>query len=246
MLVGTASVEALAAGAASVPTWDVAPGVLEGVEVVQAMFELRSSAREAVLPPALHPTNPPILVVQAWRAPSSPWGAFTLAQVRVQCRSGLRPRGFVVGSVVDAAAAADGLAAGWGFAATVGVVRLQRAYDRTTVEVEVGGRRILGLVGADPDPLGEHDVSWSSTLNLAHTPNGLRLVQLDLEVEPDRLERLRPSLDEFAAGTWGSDLLDPWYPVAASVAVGRATLPPVRYCCRPEVLAFDGTEVVGG
>jgi hypothetical protein len=241
MLTGTAAVESFRAG--HVSAWPTEPVVLEGFEVVQALFELRVATREAVLPPALHPTNPPTLAVQVWRVAGSPWGAFELAQVRVQCRSGLRPRGFVTGSVVDSADAAAGLAA-WGFAPTIGDVRLRRFYDRTTVEVDVDGAAVLRLSGADPDPLGSHDVSWSSTLNLAETPNGLRLVQLDLDVAPDRVERLHPLLDDFDPAAWGNEQLDPWYPVSASVAVGQATLEPVRYVCRTDVLAFQGTESV--
>lgn len=241
MLTGTAPVESFRAG--TVASWDVPAAELEGVEIVQALFELRTSAREAVLPPGLHPTNPPTLVVQAWRCPSSPWGPFELAQVRVQCRSGLRPRGFVTGSVVTTDEAAGGLAA-WGFAPGRGEVRLRRFYDETVLDVSVDGRPVLVLAGRDPEPLGPGDVGWSSTLNLAETPNGLRLVQLDLDVAPERVERLRPTLSAFDAGAWGNPLLDPWYPVSASVAVGRATLPPVRYCCRPDVLAFEGTETV--
>ncbi len=35
-----------------------------------------------------------------------------------------------------------------------------------------------------------------------------------------------------------------YHPVSASVALAELTLPPVRFVCRPEVLAFDGTERV--
>jgi hypothetical protein len=241
MLTGTAAVESFRAG--HVSAWPTEAATLEGFEVVQALFELRASTRESVLPPALHPTNPPTLAFQAWRVAGSPWGSFELAQVRVQCRSGLRPRGFVTGAVVDNPDAATGLAA-WGFAPTMGEVRLRRFYDRTTVEVDVDGVPVLRLSGADPDPLGAHDVSYSSTLNLAETPNGLRLVQLDLDVVADRVERLHPLLDDFDPAAWGNDLLDPWYPVSASIAVGTATLEPVRYVCQPDVLAFQGTETI--
>ena len=242
MLVGTASLDELTTG--NVPSWDVDTVALDDFEIVQALFELRTAGREAVLPPGLHPTNPPTLAVQVWRCGASPWGPFELAQVRVQCRSGLRPRGFVTGCVIDNDAAGDALGAGWGFAPVGGAVRLRRFYDESTIEVDIAHRPVLRLTGRDPDPLGAHDVTWSSTLNLATTPNGLRLVQLDLDVEADRVERLRPSLSLFDAETWGSSLLDPWYPISASVAVGRATLPRVRYCCRPDVLAFEGTETV--
>lgn len=244
MLVGTASVDDLAVGVTNLTAWRNEAVKLDDVEVVQAMFELPYSARESVLPPALHPTNPPTVVIQAWRCGESPWGAFELAQIRVQCRSGLRPRGFVVGAVVDNPAASTGLAGGWGFAPVPGEVRLRRYYDATTVEVVVDGKEILRLEGADPDPLGSGDVSYSSTLNLANTPNGLRLVQLDVSADLDRVERMHSEAVTFDPAGWGTPLLEPRHPVSASVGVGRLVLERVRYCCRPDVLAFEGTETI--
>ena len=35
---------------------------------------------------------------------------------------------------------------------------------------------MLVVAALDPQPLGAEDVQYTSTLNLAHTPNGLRLV----------------------------------------------------------------------
>jgi len=52
--------------------------------------EMRKSAREAVLPPSLHPTIPPALSIQVWRVAESPWGAFHWALTRISCRSGVR------------------------------------------------------------------------------------------------------------------------------------------------------------
>jgi hypothetical protein len=208
------------------------------------MFELPYAARDAVLPPSLHPTNPPTMVLQAWRVGESPWGPFELAMVRVQCRSGLRPRGLVVASVVDNADAGRALSDGWGFAPRVGEVRVRRFYDATTVDVALDGHTILELHGADPDPLGPSDVNYSSTLNLATTPNGLRLVQLDVSPDLDRAERMHSESITFDAEAWGTPMLAPRHPVSASVGVGRLVLERVRYCCRPDVLAFEGTETI--
>ena len=244
MLIGTASVDDLARGVTTINAWRDEPVKLDGVEIVQAMFELPYAAREAVLPPALHPTNPPTMVLQAWRCLESPWGAFELAMVRVQCRSGLRPRGFVVSSVIDNDAAARGLAAGWGLAPISGEVRVRRFYDATTVDVVVAHRTILQLRGADPDPLDAGDVNYSSTLNLAHTPNGLRLVQLDVAADLDRVERMHFEAVTFDAAGWGTPALAPRQTVSASVGVGRLALERVRYCCKPDVLAFEGTETI--
>ena len=242
MLTGTASVDDLARGAPTIHRWLDEPVELTDVELVQAMFEIAGSSRQAVLPPALHPTNPPTMVLQAWRCGASPWGAFAMVHARVQCRSGLRPRGFVVGAVCDNSDAAAGLAAGWGFrCATDRRIGLARHYDETTVDVEGA----LRLRCHDPEPLDPGDLSYSSTLNLAHTPNGVRLVQLDASPELTRAERARPMLEHFDADAWGSPLLDARHAVSSSIAVGRLTLAPVRYCCRPDTLAFDGTETVG-
>ena len=237
MLVGTADVASLPAG--SVAAWLGEPAALEDVEVVQAMFEVPYAVRESLLPPALHPTNPPTAVVQAWRCGTSPWGAFSLVQLRVQCRSGLRPRGFVVGSTVDSGAAASGLAKGWGFTPAVGAVHVRRFYDAVTVEAPG-----LALRAVEPVPLDPGDVGYSSTLNLATTPNGLRLVQLDTDVALDRVERVRVVEATLDGPAWGAPLLSLRHAVSASVGVGRVVLQPVRYCCRPDVLAFEGTETV--
>jgi hypothetical protein len=244
MLVGTAAVDELANDVATITTWRDESAKLDDVEVVQAMFELPYAAREAVLPPSLHPTNPPTMVLQAWRAGTSPWGAFELAMVRVQCRSGLRPRGLVVASVIDNTDAARALTEGWGFAPQIGDVRVRRFYDATTVDVRIAGTTILELHGADPDPLGPADVNYSSTLNLANTPNGLRLVQLDVTADLDRAERMHSESIAFDAEGWGTPMLDPRQPVSASVGVGRLVLERVRYCCKPDVLAFEGTETI--
>src|SRR5687767_3610249 len=109
MLQGTADPESLTGYAATMPSLHPEPLDLGRCEVLQAHFELRHATREAVVPPALHPTNPPTLVVQAWTGRDGPLGPFTMAQVRVGTRSGLRPRGFVVGCVVDGAGVAAAL-----------------------------------------------------------------------------------------------------------------------------------------
>ena len=57
-------------------------GIRKGFMILEGM--------EAMLPPALHPTLPPIVSWLVYRAISSPWGPFTLAQTRIGCRSGAR------------------------------------------------------------------------------------------------------------------------------------------------------------
>lgn len=240
MLSGTASVEELEGVAPVMPSIDPEPVELEEAEVVQAIFEMAYSTRELTLPPGLHPTTPPLMVVVAWRLPDSLWGPFSMVQVRVSCRSGVRPRGFVAGCVVDGSAAADALASGWGLPARRGSVRLSRFYDGVELDAGPG----LRLTGLDPDPLAPGDVQYTVTTTLAHTPRGLRLVQLEPEYRLSRVERVRPRLEQFDAEAWGPLPLTPVRPVSASVALGTIVIPRLRFVSRPDVSAFEGTETV--
>ncbi len=244
MLTGHADVNVLAARAPVMTSLDAGPLHLEEAEILQAAFEQPYPLREASLPPGLYATSPPLLVLLAWRVARSPWGPFALAQARVSCRSGARPRGFVVGCVIDNPAAAAALASDWGLPAVAGSVELLRRYDRAELAVHTDGRTAVRMVGLDPDPLSAGDVQFSVTTTLATTPRGLRLVQLDAEYELRRVERLRPRLDSFDAGGWGGPRLEPRYPVAATISVGDITIPPIRYLSRPDVTAFEGTEQV--
>jgi hypothetical protein len=245
MLRGTAPVEELTAFAATLDDFATEPVVLPDAEILQAVFEIRVTGREAALPSGLHPTNPPSFVLQFWRCPSSPWGSFSLAQGRVGCRSGLRPRGFLQGCVCDNEQAADALRRRWGFPARVGRVSLQWRYDAIAASAAVDDACAVSLRAIDPEPLLPGDVSYTSSVVLADTPLGMRLVQIDADAAVERAERVRPRLDTFDAPAWVHRSVDPYYPVSASVARGELTLQRLRYVCKPDELAFGGTETVG-
>ena len=211
------------------------------------MFEMRIGGREASLPPACIPPTRRRSSLQVWRCPDSPWGPFSLAQGRVGARSGLRPRGHVQGCVCDNDAAAGRAAR------ALGLPRAARARSRcagtTTPSKRVVCRRratrAVAARGNDPEPLGNGDIAYSTTVALADTPRGLRLVQIEYDVAVTRAERLRPRLDEFDAAGFGvHPSVEPYHPVSASIALGTITLHRLRFVCRPDELAFTGTEPI--
>src|SRR5262249_17582496 len=136
MLIGSANIEALAARAPVMERLDGEPATCEGADVLQVTYEIASPDREAMLPAGLHPTNPPIVTWLVYRCPASPWGRFAMAQTRIECRSGLRLRAFLVSAVVDNAAAAQALASRWGFTTQPGQIELHRYYDSVRTAVE--------------------------------------------------------------------------------------------------------------
>jgi len=245
MLAGTAPVEALLGHAATMPDLATAPEPLADVELLKVVTEARVSGRTSTLPAGLHPSNPPIAVLHVWRVGTSAWGPFTMAEARVGCRSGTRPRGFVVGCVVDGdGAAVRDLRARWGFPARPGTVRLRRGYDAVTAEVAVDGLTVCEVTAVDPEPLDPADLAWTSTLTLARTDRGPRLVQVEVEHGVVRAERLRARLDRFDAAAWAHPDLVPTRVVSDTVSLGGSVLPSLRFVARPDELAFTGTEPV--
>ncbi len=246
MLTGTANVKVLAGSAPRIEAFAADALLLEDVVCLQLTAEMRNSAREPVLPPALHPTIPPALSLQIWNVARSPLGAFALAFCRVSCRSGVRARGFTTAAVASTQEAAGMLSSRFGFPCGIGRVTMQRHYDGVNAEVFQGARRILGIAALDPEPMGQEDVQYTGNLNLAHTPMGLRLVQVEAEHHASRVERLQARLLAFDGEAWGNRLLDPYFVVSASVALEAIALQPIRFVCRTDELAFTGTESVSG
>jgi len=244
MLTGTADPGALAQGAAVLEGFGTAPEKLRGVETLQIAWEIERAGTDALLPPALHPTRPPLVTWLVQRARDSSWGPFAMAQCRIECRSGLRPRGFLRGGVIDNEEARAQLAARWGYALQPGELRLARGYDEIRAEVTLGGRAILTVALSDPMPLRSEDAYYVANMNLAHTPSGLRLVQVDPDFDVERAERGRPILHHFEPEAWACDRVRPSDPISAFFSVATVTLPPLRYVCRPDVLAFEGSERV--
>jgi hypothetical protein len=148
------------------------------------------------------------------------------------------------GGVADREDVAAELATSWGYALRPGEVRLERAYDRIRATVAVASEQILDVSLRDPKPLRNEDAYYVASMHLAHTPRGLRLVQVDPEFELERAERGRPLLAGFASSGWSCDGARPSYPVSAFFTLATVTLPTLRYVCRPEVLAFEGSERV--
>lgn len=133
MLTGTADIHTLASRAPTLPTLDGEPVALRDVDVLYAVYEIGHEGREALLPPALHPTEPPHATFTFIRAADTEFGP---------------------------------------------------------------------------------------------------------------AERCAPRLDSFAAAAWGGPLVRPVYPVSASVARADLTIPRLRFVCRPDVMAFEGTEPI--
>jgi hypothetical protein len=69
-------------------------------------------------------------------------------------------------------------------------------------------------------------------------------VQVDPDYDTERAERGRPVIRSFNAEAWNGVGVRPSHPVTALLTVGAVTLPSLRYVCKPDFLAFEGSEWV--
>ena len=222
---------------------------LDGVEILQVIYEIGASDVGALLPPALNPTVPPVVNVLVYRAAESPFGPFSLVQVRVIARAAVRPRAFLVSARCDNPSAAESLAGSWGYRTAPASIAMHRFHDRIECEVVAERRPILAVALVDPEPITGHDIQYAPGMHLAHVSGDggsrPRLVQVETEYEFHRADRGRPELAAFDPAAWSDARLVPVEPVSASFTTCAVTVTPVRYLCNPDLPAAEGTEHVG-
>jgi hypothetical protein len=224
------------------------PWQLERVAQLQLLYEIDDAAMLSLIPPALHPTIPPTVFVNVLRAPDSPVGPFTLAQVRIGCRSAARPRAFLRRAYCDSQPAIDVLRKRWGYGAMVGDVRLEKRHYEVVAEVDVDGRRILEGRMLSPEAISGGDVQYISNVNLARVDrDGATLTRL-VQVDPDFIfhsaERGQPVIDSLDADAWQIPGARPVFPISASYAVADIQMPHLRYLVDPQKGPMEAVERV--
>lgn len=242
MLAGEAELGALARAAPRVPSLQAEGLALPGAELWMLLVETPAAPALRLLPPALHPTFPALLRLVVTRCPESPVGPFSLAELRLECRSGARPRAFLLGGFTDSPEAASLLAERFGFRLRPGEVSLEAGLCDAAARVRTEDGEILRAVARDLQPLGPGDVQFVASLHAAETERGLRLLQVDARPEVRRARRGLPEVGALDAAAFGAPGAAAAHPVSAVHLELDLELPPLRFVCRPDVAAFVGTE----
>lgn len=242
---GTLDTAPAVAGAPHVRSLASEAWELENVTYIQANWEVLHEPSLALTPPSLHPSIPPYVAVFAMKAPESPVGPFTMVQMRLVVRAGIRPRGYCLGAVVDSDAAAEALREGWGYPTQVGDVRLAVRHDRVFCTASLDGHEVLEVAVADPEPIAGADLLSFDNLHLIRLGDegAGAVVQVNPEYAIHGADRGRPVLrlpDPNALGMNGGIRLS----MAMTAFTFRAdtTLPPVRFVMDPVVPALQSTR----
>jgi hypothetical protein len=245
---GRMDVAAFAANAGEINGFKTEEWTLKGARILNVYYETDNDAADDLLPVTVHPAIPAYLMFNIMHCPESPVGPFTLADVRLGCRAGVRPRGFTLRSYVDSQAAARELTGRWGWPASVGTVHLRAFHDRVTARIgDAAGKTVLEVEMLDRDFISGGDIQYVSSMHLCRNREDgkLTLVQCDPEWTFAKAERGRPRLVSFDAAAWnGAGRLNPNWPISASFAVADVTIGRIRYVSDPNLDAFKGTTAI--
>lgn len=246
-LIGTLDVGPAVASAPHVRSLATESWELPDVQMVQVNWEVDHAASLPLTPPALHPSIPPYVAAFAMRVPESPVGPFTLAQMRLVVRAGIRPRGYCLGAVCDSDAATEALREGWGYPVRTGDVRLAVRHDRIACTASLDGAEVMEVAVGDPEPIAGADLLAFDNLHLIRLGEGGdgAIVQVNPEYAIHSADRGRPVLrlpDPQALGMAGRIRLT----MAMTGFAFRAdtTLPAVRFLMDPVALAVQSTRKV--
>jgi hypothetical protein len=248
---GTLDVATALAAAPRVRRLSTEAWELQDVTFVQVNWECEHTAALPLTPPALHPSIPPYVAALGMRVLDSPVGPFSLAQMRLVVRAGIRPRGYCLGAVCDSDAAAEALREGWGYPVSVGEVHVATRHDRIFCTAAVDGREVMEIAVGDPEPIAGADLLAFDNLHLIRLGEGGEgvgsgaIVQVNPEYAIHSADRGRPVLrlpDANALGMRGGIRLT--LPMTAFAFRADTTLPPVRFVMDPVELAVQSTRKV--
>jgi len=221
------------------PHWEMPDATL-----VQINWEVADEPSLAITPPALHPSIPTYLSLFAGHYPDSPVGSFTLVQMRLVVRAGIRPRGYCLGAVCDSDEATAALRTHWGYPAVRGEAVVSMRHDRVRVSAAVDGHEVLVATLTHPETIGGADLMPFDNLNLVRLPGGEpALVQIDPEYAVHAADRGTPALqlpDPQALGMRGGVRLD--RAITGFSFKADVDLAPARFAIDPTRPAVQGTR----
>src|SRR5690606_25435563 len=133
---------------------DLAPFVLEGVDIHVGLFETPMADALAVLPPSLQPTIPASIAIAFYRAKDSAFGPFRLLSIGIGCRCGVKPHTLMLKNYCTNAALAEVLTRDYGyhFAAADDIV-VDKGYHIADSYLVADGETCLRMVSEKHKPL---------------------------------------------------------------------------------------------
>jgi hypothetical protein len=220
------------------PTWE-----MENAQFLQINWEVEDAAALDLTPPSLHPSIPPFASFFAGHFPESPEGPFSIVQVRLVVRAGIRPRALCLGAVCDSAPVVAALRERWGYPVQHGKVVASSRHDQVRFTASLDGHEVAGFAVHTADVISGNDLMTFDNLHLIRLNGEGKLVQVDPEYTIHQADRGRPEVhlpDPQALGMRGSLKLAS--PIIGFTFRADTDLVPPRFTIDPVESALSSTK----
>jgi hypothetical protein len=204
--------------------------------VLTLTLEAPVEACRRLLPSALHPVNPGVLVLTAFDLKNPASGrSFRLVEVGIQCRAGARARRYLVGAAIDDPELGAQLDADWGYVTKLASISMERRYERIDLTVS-DGPTVLRASLLKPEPVVPSAILYVAGLRPMVHDEQPWIAQFERSFEISRADRGRPDVSVFDGQWWGdgaADGLRATLPISGSLAQATVTFNPVRFLIEP-------------
>jgi hypothetical protein len=217
---------------------------VDNVDILAFTYEIDIQRGFGTTPKALHPSIPSYCQIVLRRHPDGPFGAFNVAELRVNARAGTHYLAYCIGSFTDSDKALTFFRERYGAPMQRADVQLETRYYGVVGTVVVGTKAIFDAVLEKPHYISGSDVLYTPNLNLARVGNETKLVHQEMEYVIGRAQRGATALKTFDAAAFGDANVVLRQPLPATIAQAKVTYTGVRYLVDPERPAMAGTETV--
>jgi hypothetical protein len=217
---------------------------VDDVDILAFTYEIDIQQGFAVTPKALHPSIPSYCQIVIRRHPDSPFGAFNVAELRVNARAGTHYLAYCIGAFTDNADALEFFRSRYGAPMQRGDVLLDVRYYGVVGRVESAGATVFEALLERPHYISGSDVLYTPNLNLARIGNETKLVHQEMEYTIGRAQRGDAVLTTFDAAAFGDARVVLRQPLPATVVQAKVTYTGVRYLIDPLRPAMVGTQTV--
>jgi hypothetical protein len=226
----------------TLPEFNRAALKIEKVDVHYCLLEFPVSQSLKLLPPSLHPGIPGIFASLHYHCADSDIGTFDLLTTAVFCRSAAKHRMMTLSAFTNSSKAQAFFRDGWGYPLVMADIRLAINYDRVRSIVCRGGKTLLDVGTHDPIPLigPGASVRYAQSLNLARTPKGVKLVQVDVSFDFKSSARGVPAIATFQGAELGFPYAMPVDPVSGTLVHASVAFSPIRFLADAAVTAESG------
>jgi hypothetical protein len=204
--------------------------------VLQLATEAPIAVCRGLLPQALHPLNPGVLVIMAFEvAASAGRDSFRTVEVGIQCRAGARARRYVLGAAIDDPRIASDMEANWGYLSKAADIKLERRHERIDLTVEAD-HTVLRASLLAPEPVTPSAVLYVAGLRPTVFQGEPWIAQFERTFEISRADRGRPRVSALDSTWWTGGQtagLAATAPISGSFTRAGVTLNPTRFLIAP-------------